>query len=104
MWGKGEKLLSDCGLVLPAAGATKTSRQVASLSALAPHNVTSQQWKVGTEIKCDCPVYRSSPHICQHALAAAEDIGVLSEYLQWFLYEMSATREAFKNYYYKFPI
>lgn len=28
-------------------------------------------------------MYRSTPHICQHALAAAEDIDILGEYLQW---------------------
>lgn len=89
MWEKAEELLNGDGLVLPAAGATKTSRQVASLSAFksgrseAPHNVTSHQRKIGTEVKCDCPVYRSSPYICQHALATAEDLGILTEYLQW---------------------
>lgn len=89
MWEKAEQLLNGCGLVLPAAGATKTSRQVASLTAFksgtcdTPYNVTSHQRKVGTEIKCDCPVYRSTPHICQHAIAAAEDIGILAEYLHW---------------------
>lgn len=89
MWEKAEQLLNGCGLVLPAAGATQTSHQVASLSAFksgdseVPHNITSHQCKVGTEVKCDCPVYRSFPHICQHALAAAEDIGILSNYQQW---------------------
>ena len=64
MWEKAEKLLNSCGLILPAAGATKTSRQVASLTAFkseAPHNVTSHQRKVETETKRECPVYRSSP-------------------------------------------
>ena len=69
---KAEELLNGCGLVLPAAGATKTSQQVASLTAFisgtsdTPYNVTSHQRKVGTEIKCD-----------------SEDIGILAEYLQW---------------------
>jgi len=79
MWEKAGELLNGCDLVLPAAGAMKTAHQVARLTAFksgtpeAPHNVTSHQRKTGTEIKCDCAVYRSSPHICQHALAAAED-------------------------------
>ena len=79
LWEEAEELLNGCGLVLSAAGATKTSWQVASLTAFksgtsdAPYNVTSHQRKVGTEMKCDRPVYRSSPHICQHVLAAAED-------------------------------
>lgn len=28
-------------------------------------------------------VYRSTPNVCQHSLAAAEDMGVLDEYLVW---------------------
>ena len=31
----------------------------------------------------DSPVYRSSPNICQDALAVAEDFNLLHEYLQW---------------------
>ena len=86
MWEKVGELLNGCGLVLPAAGATKTAHQVESLTAFksgtpeAPHNVTSHQRKIGTEINCDCAVYCSSPHICQYALAAAEDNGVLAGY------------------------
>ena len=89
MWEKAEKLCSGDGLVLPTAGAVGTARQVASLSAFdsgiagTPHNVTSQVRKVGNEVKCDCPVYCSSPHVCQHALAAADDLGILDAYLQW---------------------
>lgn len=45
--------------------------------------MTSYQRKVGTEVKCDCPVYRSSPNLCQHALAAAEDMNILPDYIQW---------------------
>ena len=33
------------------------------------------------EVHCDCPVYSSTPKVCQHALAAAEDMGILSHYL-----------------------
>ena len=33
------------------------------------------------EVHCDCPVYSSTPKVCQHALAAAEDMGILSDYL-----------------------
>ena len=89
MWEKAEELLNSCCVILPATGATKTSRQVASLTAFksgtseAPHNVTFHQSKVGTETKCECPVYYSSPHVCQHVLAATENIGILAEYLQW---------------------
>ena len=89
MWEKAEQLLSTEGLILPAAGAISTARQVASLSGLktgkaeAPHYVCSVKHATGTEVKCDCPVYRSSPNICQHALATAEDLQVLSDYLLW---------------------
>lgn len=89
MWDKVEQLLSTEGLILPAAGAISTAHQVASLSALktgkaeAPHYVCSVKHTTGTEVKCDCSVYRSSPNICQHALATAEDLQVLSGYLLW---------------------
>ena len=89
MWEKAEELLSTDGLVLPAAGATTSARQVASLSAFkaakseSPHYVTTQRRKDGTEVRCDCPVFRSTPNICQHSLAAAQDLGCLSNYLQW---------------------
>ena len=89
MWEKAAELLGTEGLILPAAGATNTGRQVASLYALktgkaeAPHYMCSVKHAIGTEVKCDCPVYCSSPNICQHALAAAEDLQVLSDYLLW---------------------
>ena len=89
MWEKAEELLSTAGLVLPAAGVSDSARQVASLSSYkkgnpeAPHYVTVHKRKVGTEVKCNCPVYRSSPNICQHALATAEDLCILSEYMHW---------------------
>lgn len=35
------------------------------------------------KFRCDCPVYWSSPNICQHALAAAEGLGILAKFLQW---------------------
>ena len=34
-------------------------------------------------MKYDCPVYCNSPAYMPHALAAAEDIDFLAEYLQW---------------------
>ena len=49
----------------------------------APHFVSPEAHKIGTEVRCNCPVYQSSPNICQHALAAAEDLGVLPKFLQW---------------------
>ena len=80
--GEAEELLNGCGLVLPAAcwcyENIPASSDFKSGTSDTPYNVTSHQRKVGTEIKCDCPMYCSTPHIiCQHALAAAEDIGIL---------------------------
>lgn len=85
-WGKAETLLNTPGFVLPAAGNHKMSRQVASLSAQEkgpPHFVYVEGCKVGVEVKCDCPVYRSTPNICQHSLAASEDMCILPDFLQW---------------------
>jgi len=89
MWEKAEILLNTEGFVLPAAGAVGQARQVASLTGQqsgkreAPHNVSTQKRPVGMEVKCDCPVYHSSPNLCQHALAAAEDLDILCDYLSW---------------------
>ena len=38
---------------------------------------------MGVEVKCDCPVFRRTPNICQHALATAEDLNCLPQYLLW---------------------
>ena len=64
------------------------SRQFASLfnkgaKYVPPHFVSAEVRKVGTEVRCDCPVHWSSPNICQHALAAAEDLSILAKFLQW---------------------
>ena len=88
MWQKAEELLSTPGFVAPAAGNIEMCRQVASLSNKGtknspPHFVSCEVCKVGTEVKCDCPVYRSTPNICQHALAVAEDLNLINEYLRW---------------------
>lgn len=89
MWDKAEQLLNTEGFILPAAGAANTARQVASLTGQKsgkfeiPHNVCAHKHPEGMEVKCDCPVYQSAPNICQHALAAAEDLHILSDYLLW---------------------
>ena len=85
---KAEQLFNTPRFVLPAAGNPEMSFQVASLSNqgaenVPPHFVSAEARKIATEVRCDCPVYRSSPNICQHALAAAEDLGVLPKFLQW---------------------
>jgi len=89
MWEKAEELINTDGFVLPAVGAADTARQVASLTAQksgkakAPHHVYMQKHPVGVQVKCDCPVYSSSPNICQHALATADDLQILPDYLLW---------------------
>ena len=85
----GKVLLSTPKLVLPAAGAASTAHQVASLSSYnseksdLPHYVSIYKRKVSVDVKCDCPVYRSTLNICQHALVAADDLKCLAEYLVW---------------------
>ena len=47
-----------------------------------PHFVYAKKsGRHGTEVRCDCPVYSSTPKVCQHSLAAADDMGILSDYL-----------------------
>ena len=88
MWQKAVTLLNTTGFIVASAGNNSTARQVASLSNLhmkhaPPHFVYSEDRKGGKEVKCDCPVFKSTPNICQHALAAAEDMSILFDYLQW---------------------
>lgn len=81
MWKKAEEILNTSGLVLPAAG-NPNARQVASVgggSSLLkgvqpPHFVFSKKCGQTMEVHCDCPIFRSTP---KHALAAAEDMGLL---------------------------
>lgn len=82
LWKKAEALLSGPNLVVPAAG-NPSARQVASINRAnditPPHFVYSKKSKQGIEVNCDCPVYRSTPNVCQHSLAAAEDYGCLDK-------------------------
>ena len=75
------------GFVVPTAGNIKMCRQVVSLSNKEPQTLPlilylREVRKVGTEVKCDCPVYHSTSNICQHAFAVAEDLNLINEYLQ----------------------
>ena len=88
MWQKASTLLSTPGFIVPSAGNNSMARQVASLSNqqmkhTPPHFVYCEDRKTGKEVRCDCPVFKSTPNICQHALAAAEDMSSLFEYLEW---------------------
>ena len=87
MWTKVESLLSVPGHVLPAAGQADTARQAVDQQSSAgkspPLHVTTKRTMTGIAFQCSCFVYRSSPNLCQHCIAAAEDMGMLEEYLQW---------------------
>ena len=89
MWKKAESILSSPNFIVPAAG-NASAQQVASISGdncgkgvTPPHFVYSKKSAAGVEVHCDCPVFRSTPNICQHSLAGAEDMGLLSDYLVW---------------------
>lgn len=90
LWKKAEEILNIPNFIVPAAGCP-SARQVASVSgvtssqyATPPHFVYSKKCgRGGIEVHCDCAAYRSAPNICQHSLAAAEDMGVVGEYLVW---------------------
>ena len=78
IWKKAESILSSPNFVVPAAG-NACARQVASISGdncrkgvTPPHFVYSKKSASGVEVHCDCPVFRSTPNICQHSLAGAE--------------------------------
>lgn len=91
IWDKAEEILNTPGMVLPAAG-NASARQVASLgegvssrSVVPPHFVYSKKSGRGPlmEVHCDCAMYRSTPNICHHALAGAEDMNCVEEYVMW---------------------
>lgn len=88
MWKKAEEILSTPGLILPAAG-NKLARQVAntdgcsSKSIAPPHFVFSKKLGATVQVHCDCAIYKSTPNVCQHSLATAENMGILKEYLDW---------------------
>ena len=86
LWRKVENFSSTPGYVVHTAG-NSSARQVASMTGVVAGNnstppVFSKKAKSGgTEVHCDCPIYASTPKVCQHSLAAAEDMGILDEYL-----------------------
>ncbi len=88
LWKKAEEILSTPGLILNAAG-NKLARQVADVGVSSakgvtpPHFVYSKKSGPGMEVRCDCSVFKSTPNICEHSLATAENMGTLKEYLNW---------------------
>lgn len=89
LWRKAEEILSTPDFIVTAAG-NPSARQVASVSGatsskgvIPPPFVYSKKSGTGVEVHCDCPVFRSTPKVCQHSLAAAEHMGITSQYLAW---------------------
>ncbi len=87
IWGKAEIILNSDNFVLPEAG-NSCARQVASSVSsegvvVPPHFVYYKKCGSGIQVHCDCHIYKSLPNVCQHSLAAAEDMGVLHNYLEW---------------------
>ena len=88
MWKKAEEILNTPGLILPAAG-NKLAQQVANTDASSskditpPHFVFSKKLGATVEVRCNCGIFKSTPNICQHSLAAAETMGILKDYLDW---------------------
>ena len=89
LWRKAEEILNTPNFIVPAAG-NMCSRQVASISGacsskgvVQPHFVYSKKSGAGNEVHCYCSIYSSTPNLCLHSLAAAEDMGVINDYLAW---------------------
>lgn len=79
MWGKAADLLSTTGQISPAPGCSPKARMVASFSQEKPHyiSITSDG-----RFECDdkCPAFKQR-RICSHCVAAAENNGMLKEFL-----------------------
>ena len=80
MFEKAKYLLQKKDLVVPKPGATDGSYIVAG-NANNVYTVTSGK---GNSLKCDRACVNTKSNICEHVLAVAEHIGVLSEFLKWF--------------------
>ena len=80
MFEKAKYLLQKKGLVVPKPGATDGSYIVAGNA----NNVYTVTPGKGNSLKCDRARVNAKSKICEHVLAVAEDIGVMSEFLKWF--------------------
>lgn len=85
MWKEAEMLLNTASAVLPAAGMPDTGQQVLNTTGANPFTVTKKhQTKLpGICLECQRSLYRSTPNVCPHCLAATEDLSVLGAYLDW---------------------
>ena len=80
MFEKAKYLLHKKGLVVPKPGATDGSYIVAGNA----NNVYTVTPGKGNSLKCDRARVNAKSKICEHVLAVAEHIGVMSEFLKWF--------------------
>ena len=80
MFHKAKYLLQKKGLVVPKPGATDGSYIVAGNA----NNVYTVTPRKGNSLKCDRACVNIKSKICEHVLAAAENITVLSEFLKCF--------------------
>ena len=80
MFEKAKYLSQKKCLVVPKPGATDGSYIVAGNA----NNVYTVTPGKGNSLKCDRACVNAKSKICEHVLAVAEDIGVMSEFLKWF--------------------
>ena len=80
MFEKAKYLLQKKGSIVPKPGATDGSYTVAG-NANNAYTVTPGK---RNSLKCDRACVNAKSKICEHVLAVAERIGVLSEFLKWF--------------------
>ena len=81
MFEKAKYLLQKKGSIVPKPGATDGSYTVAGN---ANNAYTVTPGKRRKSLKCDRACVNAKSKICEHVLAVAERIGVLSEFLKWF--------------------
>ena len=83
IWRKAERLMSSSNFIKERSSLVPYPSQsqqffVYSFSTDQPYTVNA----ASDLVTCNCPMYKSSPKICSHAVACAEKVGKLSTYLQ----------------------
>ena len=83
IWRKAERLLSNSSFIKEKPSLVSYPNQsqqffVYSFSSDEPYTVNASS----DLVTCNCPMYKSSPKICSHAVACAEKVGKLNTYLQ----------------------
>lgn len=79
IWRKAERLLSNSNFIKEKPFLVSSQQFfVYSFSIDEPYTVNTSSDLVA----CNCPMYKTSPKICSHAIACAEKVGKISTYLQ----------------------